>query len=72
MVTVIIVILWAFIGLMLVVQNQEALDQMTIENILIAFMILIVFAPCFMITAVLENVLAWLGWEDNGNDGHGV
>lgn len=68
---IVITILWLFMGLMLVVQNQVQLNQMTIENCLIAFIILIVFAPCFLITGVLENILVWLGWEDN-DDGHGV
>jgi hypothetical protein len=70
--TMIVILLWATMGLLCIVQNQEQLERLTIGNALTAFLIFMMFGPCFVITNVLEVILTWLGWEDSNDDGHGV
>jgi hypothetical protein len=69
---IIVVILWAIMGLLCFVQNQEQIEQLNIGAALFVFMLFIIFGPCFVIDNVLEQVLVWLGWEDDNDDGHGV
>jgi hypothetical protein len=70
--TMIVILLWATMGLLCIVQNQEQLEQLTIGNALTAFLIFMIFGPCFVIVNVIEAILVWLGWEDSNDDGHGV
>ena len=72
MATIIIVILWAAMGLFCIIQNQEQLEQMTVGRALAAFSLLVAFGPCFVIVTVVQGILGWLGWEDEDDDGHGV
>lgn len=68
---IIIAILWTFMGLFCFVQNQEQIEKLTAGNALAAYFIFIAFGPYFIIINILENILSWLGWEDN-DDGYGV
>ena len=70
--TMIVILLWATMGLLCIVQNQEQLEQLTIGNALTAFLIFMIFGPCFVVVNVIEAMLVWLGWEDNDDDGRGV
>ena len=68
----IVAIIWALCGLLCFVQNQESIEQMETASALTAYIIFITFGPCFILINILENILGWLGWEDNDDDGHGV
>lgn len=72
MATIIISILWALMGLLCIVQNQDQIEKMTIGKALITFFIFMMFGPCFVAVNVIEVILGWLGWEDEDDDGFGV
>ena len=69
---IIIALLWALMGMLCFAQNQEQVEQLSVDRALFVFMLFMVFGPCFVLVNVLEVILTWIGWEDNGDDGHGV